>query len=381
MKIAILHSGDLANVSLGGIDRYVKNIILFSNDYEITIFGVTRNHEHEIGKTYEKEYMGVKYYFVPIISDKHYPLSIRYMLKEFFWVSKLGKFDCIYAQRTEFSIPFKFSKHKNKLIQMIHGSSKYSAVFWGKKKARVQMFFEKKAIKIAARTYVILNREEFGVPYYKKQYPKYANKFFYGRNPINTSYFYPRDKKEVRNELGISFPTVVSFVGRVENNPKRVLLFPQLMEELIKRFPNLGFVVVGVGADLKELIKIVDEKGMSSHFIFTGYIDDMITISKYVCASDITINISSFEGTCTSNLESVACSVPVISTDVGDIKEIIADNANGLIIPNDEGSIVSNAVNAITQTLNNGIKMTDSYLKYDGKNVVEELKKDIWNLA
>ena len=54
MKIAVLFSGDMENLSLGGIDRYLKSIIsIFDND-EITIFGTGIHGQVIIGKKYKK---------------------------------------------------------------------------------------------------------------------------------------------------------------------------------------------------------------------------------------------------------------------------------------------------------------------------------------
>ena len=54
MSIAILHSGDMQKISLGGVDRYIKSLILFSEDNEITVYGTTVYKEHVIGKIYQK---------------------------------------------------------------------------------------------------------------------------------------------------------------------------------------------------------------------------------------------------------------------------------------------------------------------------------------
>ena len=380
MKIAILHSGDLNTVSRGGVDRYIKSIISFCDDYEITVFGVTVTGEHRIGNQYEKEFCGKKYYFVPIIDDRKYPLSIRYMIKEFLWINKLGKYDCIYAQRTEYSIPFFFSKHKQRLFEMIHGSSKYSEVFWGKNKARLHLLFEKIAIRTAAKTYIILNRDEYGVPYYKRKYPQYADRIEYGLNPIDTSIYCSKDKNDTKEKLGITYEKVVLFAGRVEDNPKRVLLFPDIMKRVIEKYPSVGFVVVGDGKDLDMLKKNVEEKGLKDYFTFTGYIDDPYTISKYNSAADVSLNISMFEGTCTSNLESIACGTPVVSTDVGDIREAIHDRMNGIIIANNTNTIIEESASAIVTMLNEGCEMSDDYLKYSGHRVVLQLRKEICNL-
>ena len=87
-----------------------------------------------------------------------------------------------------------------------------------------------------------------------------------------------------------------------------------------------------------------------------------------------------FEGTCTSILESLACGIPVVSTDVGDIHECLRNGYNGCIIKNDETSIIDEAAEVIINILENGIPMDDVYLKYSGDRVVQELKQYIGSL-
>ena len=42
MKIAVLFSGDMESLSLGGIDRYLKSLVSFFEDKEITIFEIPK---------------------------------------------------------------------------------------------------------------------------------------------------------------------------------------------------------------------------------------------------------------------------------------------------------------------------------------------------
>ncbi|WP_305116195.1 glycosyltransferase family 4 protein, partial [Thomasclavelia cocleata] len=115
-----------------------------------------------------------------------------------------------------------------------------------------------------------------------------------------------------------------------------------------------------------------------SYFFLAGYIDNSKLIAKYYNSSDVVINISIFEGTCTSNLEAIACGIPVISTDVGDIHELIFGNENGIIIPNDiDENIVTNVSNAVLSLSKRQIKMNEIYEKYNGINVIDELKSMI----
>lgn len=380
MKIAILHSGDMQTLALGGVDRYIKSLILFSENNEITVFGTTKKGEHEIGCSYSKEYCGKKYIFIPISDDARRPLSLYYMIKEIRWIKCLGQYDCIFAQRTEFSVPFLLSKYKKKLIQMIHGSSKYSDIGFGKKKAKVHLLIERIAVSVASKTFVILNREEFGVPYYKKKYPKYADRIFYGRNPIDVSIYYPTDSIVARKELGLPVDRkILLYSGRIEHNPKRVLLFPDICKEIIKKYSDFLFVIIGEGSDKQELERKIKIMNLQSYFFLPGYIDDPHIIAKYNNASDVAINISIFEGTCTSNLEAVACGLPVVSTDVGDIREVLDGTHNGTIIGNssDDDTLVLTAAQAIMSICDNAPVMDETYMKYAGSEVMKELRKEM----
>lgn len=380
MKIAILHSGDLEHISMGGVDRYVKSIIEFFPDGEITVFGTGEHGKVETGASYAREYHGKKYTFIPLTTDKRHPLSVFYMLKEFSRVNALCKYDCIYAQRTEYSIPFLFSSGKKKLIQLIHGSSKYSKMGFGSGLAIIHLFFERISVGIAERTYVILNREEYGVPYYKSKYKKYADRFYYQRNPINAENFKRMDKAQCKKEIGIAGNEIgIIFVGRVEHNPKRVLLFPEIVNEIKKAGYKVKFVVVGDGKDKDELYSRVQKSNLDEDFIFTGYVEDTDRIAFLYNAADAAINISMFEGTCTSNLEAIATGIPVISTDVGDIREVINNGFNGTIIENseDESQIVKDAAKAIIDAFVDKIPINDNYLKYSGSEVAKQLRDEM----
>ncbi len=381
MKIAILHSGDMEKVSIGGVDRYIKSLILFFEDNTITVFGTTALKQHEIGREYIRDYCGKRYRFIPISDDKRRPLSLFYMMKEFRWLKKFGEYDCIYAQRTEYSIPFVFSRSKHKLIQMIHGSSKYSEAGFGRKLAKIHLFMERLAISIARKTFVILNREEFGVPYYKNRYSRYADRIFYGKNPVDLRIYHKLDKEMLRKRYGIpNNMKIVLFSGRLEDNPKRILLLPQICKRLVANGDNVHFYVIGDGSDKDRLQEAVIENNVKDFFHLVGYVDDPHIIAEYNNMADAAINLSIFEGTCTSILEALACGVPVAATDVGDIRECIFDKYNGIIISSCSEDIVTDSANAISLLLHNKIEMNEVYLKYSGESVVNELKAVIENM-
>ena len=83
-----------------------------------------------------------------------------------------------------------------------------------------------------------------------------------------------------------------------------------------------------------------------------------------------------------SALECIACGVPVVATDVGDIKEYIKNNENGIVIPNSSrNDIIENCVKSTEKIYLNGCKLNDVYKNYSAEKMIDELeeifKKDL----
>lgn len=376
MNIAILHSSNLEKISPGGVTQYVKQLIKYCDNGEITVFGTGDYLTDKIGVRQKKVYAGKEYYFIPISTNKRSPLSIYYFIGELKYLKQLCKYDIIFSQRIEYSIPFIFCKEgRKKLFQIVHGSIKYSISYYGKIIGRICQMLERLSIGIAVKTFVILQREEVGVPYYKKKYKKNSNKILYGKVPIDTKLFRNLDMKESRKILGIASEAKIAlYLGRIDNDPKRVFLYPEIVNIIINKIPDFKLFIIGTGEDEKELENIINSMNLSEHIILLGYIEAGDVLSRYISASNCTINISKFEGTCTSTLESIACGRPVVTTDVGDVAKYMPNEQNGIIIPNDD-DIIENAAKAICKLLNVSCDLNNIFELYDGRNVIKELKE------
>jgi len=376
MKLAILHAGDLENLGLGGVDQYIKNIIRDKNENDITVFGTCVSGKYKLGEEYKVNREGLVYTFVPISDDRRYPLTIYYVFNEFKYLKKICDNDIIYAQRIELSLPFIFNKSgQSKLVQIIHGSSCYTTMHYRKFKSIIYELAEKLSIKLACKTYIVLMRNEFGVPYYKRKYKKYSSKIGYAKIPVNTNIFHSLNKTTCRNILNLSKNDfLIMYGGRVENNPKRVLLLPDIILKLTEKNKNIHLVVVGSGIDLKKLEEKLYSTVDKSKYTIVGYLEDREKYVQYINACDININISEFEGTCTSSLESVACGIPVVSTDTGDIGLFVENGKNGFLVSNEsESKIIKESVFALESLMEHRMVMTDDYMQYDCHLVVKEL--------
>jgi len=371
-KLAILHSGDLENVSIGGVSQYIQEIIRHEEEYEITLFGTCEKGTHILGKECEKELEGRKYKFIPVTDDTRHPLSIYYYLKVHKYLKKFADYDVIYCQRMEYIIPFLFSKSKTKTIMAVHGSGAYTVIWRGKVVAFFYNLFERLAMNIAGKVIVLQMREEFGVPYYKNRYKKNCNKVYFGKVPIDEKVFYT-DKFIKDNKDKKIFSLV--YLGRIDNNPKRVLLFPDIVKKLITENIPVEMTMIGDGASMFDLRKKISEYGVEKYFNIRGKINHGNELTEILNYSDLSFIISSFEGICMSALECIACGVPVVATDVGDIKEYINNGENGVIIPNTtDEEIINGCVVAAKSIYENGCIVNDIYKKYSAQIMIEELE-------
>lgn len=373
MKLAILHSGDLETVSPGGMDQYVKNLITGLSDFEVTLFGVSHGREFEIGKPAQRSFDGAKYRFVPLIDDSRYPLCPRFMKALKRNLASFLEFDCVFAQRIEYTLPFVFSPLRNRLVQIVHGSSANAITHMNPLRGRAYLLAERASVAISRKTVVILKREESGLPYYRRRYSRHWDRIVYNHIPVDLASFGRKDKCAARAALNIDKDEfVVAYCGRVEDMPKRVLIYPDISRML--QFPH-RFLIVGDGSDLSALRARCEKLGVAGRFLFTGFVDGREQLAEIMSAADVTVNVSTDEGTCTSVLESLACGVPVVSTDAGDIGEIVFGGENGIVVPNgcERSSIAKLTAEAIKIIHDNGCPMMAVYMAYNKDNAMCEI--------
>jgi glycosyltransferase involved in cell wall biosynthesis len=131
----------------------------------------------------------------------------------------------------------------------------------------------------------------------------------------------------LRRNLGISESNIViGTVGRLSPEKGHKLLLKAISK--IKH-NGVKLLIVGDGPLFDELKKLCSDLRLNTTVLFCGY-DQYI--KDYYEALDLLVLPSLKEGLPNVVLEAMAFGVPVISTDVGGVREIIIDNENGWII-------------------------------------------------
>jgi glycosyltransferase involved in cell wall biosynthesis len=117
-----------------------------------------------------------------------------------------------------------------------------------------------------------------------------------------------------------------------------------LIESFNKLEKDLILVIFGDGPEKENLKLQVSSYKLQSKVFFVGDIPDA---SKYLPAFDAMVLSSTKEGLPYSILEAGLASVPVISTNVGGVGEIIKDGENGILIESKNSLAISDAIKSL----------------------------------
>jgi glycosyltransferase involved in cell wall biosynthesis len=141
----------------------------------------------------------------------------------------------------------------------------------------------------------------------------------------------PRDRAEVRGELGLhSGDELLITVARLA--PQKAL---DVLLRAVARLPSsVHLVIVGSGPLDAQLKALASEVGIDQRVRFLGYRSEP---QDYVAAAGVFCLTSVWEACSLAAQEAIALGVPVVSTSVGGMPELIEDGVSGrLVAPGDD---------------------------------------------
>ena len=175
--------------------------------------------------------------------------------------------------------------------------------------------------------------------------------------PVDAERFHPStadEKERLREKLGLpGSDLIVIFTGRLVTY-KGLMVLTAAWEKICASRRDVRLLVVGAGgvdlynceAELKEYVR---SHHLADRVVFTGAVRN---VDEYLKASDIYAFPTENEGFPLAVLEAMACGLPVVSTPVGGIKDILVDGQNGLVVkPRNEQELRE----AIDRLLSDGV--------------------------
>ena len=166
-------------------------------------------------------------------------------------------------------------------------------------------------------------------------------------NGVDTEVFHPIDRDEARQRLNIPGDAkVLISVGALvpRKGQHRVI---EVLPRLVERFPNLLYLVVGgaspEGDFSQQLMIQVSQLGLENHVRFLGAMPPA-ELKLPLSAADVFVLATSNEGWANVFLEAMACGLPVVTTDVGGNREVVARDELGSVVPFGDSQALGSAL-------------------------------------
>jgi glycosyltransferase involved in cell wall biosynthesis len=254
-----------------------------------------------------------------------------------FWNIKKIQPDIVHVQGLYMAVPAFLAKKIFKIPYIISGQGSDVYLSWSFKRIISKLGLNNSKVSLALTEHM------------KKEMKNIStNRVIVIPNGIDISN-YNLDKFKSRKKLGINQnQKIITFIGRLEP-VKGVKYLIEAINTLKDTELNLKLLIVGYGEDNQKLRLLVKNLELEDHVIFTGKISNE-RIPDYLAASDIFVLPSLSEGFPVVLLEAMASGLPIITTNVRGLSEIIEDGTNGFLVhPKNSNEIVDR----ITLILNN----------------------------
>ncbi|MBB6401735.1 glycosyltransferase involved in cell wall biosynthesis [Methanococcus maripaludis] len=165
------------------------------------------------------------------------------------------------------------------------------------------------------------------------------------------------------------------YIGRLAK-VKHVEVILKSIKILIHKIPNIKVAIVGNGPEEEYLKSLSNDLGLNNNVIFKGYQSDVW--NWYNCAK-ISILASEREGFPYSVIESLSCGVPVITSNFGDVTDVVKNKYNGIIIKHhceaqQFAIAIDELLNSPQKLEEYGVNALESIKNQDNKKIIT-----IWN--
>jgi len=382
MEIFVIEDIDPLIPKMGGVAGFSRKLIhyLANNHVKVTLLGVCNNRVAAGSENF---------CFLPIIRKSKYTgyeYLCRLMLKSPFL--HLPKSSIIHSQHPGFMLPFALFHPDIPKIVTIHGQVLSKIKF--KRNRAVGFIYKRIESFVLKRTNIVMVVDDITRNFYQTEYPWLPAPVLLPTG-IDLEKFKPLERDEMRTKWGFRpGDKVVVYVGRLEKEKGPDILF-ECYEMLVKKVPEVVIVYVGDGKEKKELEQKTRDSNIK-RIIFMGAQPPDV-IPEILSCADVLALCSYYEGSPTVVKEALACGIPVVSTDVGDVRQVLENKKVGKIVPRtkkdfadaltgfllDPDKELTRSRCASTGTLYSfdqvGIKTVEIYRKLSGENIISGVSR------
>lgn len=347
ISVAILHPIDPAGHVPSGIDAFIRGILKFAPpDIRYTLFGATSDPAVRPPGEFATLVLGertVRYRPLVTMGARAergiVPLTVRYMyaLHRARRQGLLEPYDVLDFHRIEPSFLFSADpRPKNVLLHqdmsVIRDAN--SDILW-RHAPWLYESLERRAFSSMRKIFAV---RQSAVQRYRQLYPEFADRFAFIPTWMDSTVFVPSPSDSVRESTRAALRTqlgippdarLLVFVGRLDQQKDPLLLIESLRLS-IAAMPNLHLVIVGDGVLRSRVDEAIRANRLTGQAHLLG-VRPPLEIAAILRGADLFVLCSAYEGMPIAVLEALATGLPVVSTDVGEVRLVVHEGINGQI--------------------------------------------------
>ena len=211
--------------------------------------------------------------------------------------------------------------------------------------------------------------------YWKIFYSSYSKKNEYKLKIIYN--WIDFSKYKIKKQFDSNKTPKLLFLARVTRE-KGIFLILEVMQMMLKQFPDLHLFIAGTGPDLQAATALIGAKNLSNNVTIKGSVG-LLEKNQLLNYCDVFLLPSDFEGLPNSLLECMNARMLVIASSVGSINDIITNHKNGYLIPPNHRLALYKTLKYVLENFNGLSIVTENAhntvtIKNDLKNNLDKLK-------
>jgi glycosyltransferase involved in cell wall biosynthesis len=330
--LTIFYQFDPWNSSIGGIQTVIKYFLKYaSEDFQVRVVGTGQSGD-KIGTWQTRDYAGKPIQFMPLIElvDDNVRHLIPTTLK--YTAALLGRnfaSDFMHFYRLEYALAtFNWKGEKSLSIQndtrkQMDANTCNDAILW-QKFPQAYYALESLLMRQFDRVY---SCHTDSLEFYRQQYPNLSDRFQHLKNTVDLELFYPLEPSEkiarvqaLAQKLQLSENTRFALCVNRLHPQKDPLLLIQAFAALQQ--PDVHLLIAGDGELRESVTEEIKRLGVEDRITLLGLVAPEEVADLYRLSSVFIVS-SAYEGVPIVALEALACGVPVVGTECGEIPLIV----------------------------------------------------------
>ncbi|MFH1662131.1 MAG: glycosyltransferase family 4 protein [Candidatus Falkowbacteria bacterium] len=363
---------------LGGVQRYIYDLATnLGDEFEVSVAFGEQGEKGELAKKLKQA--GIKYHVIKNLKRSISPINDIKALFEIRKLIKTLKPDIVHLNSSKISILGSIAKLLITRYPLLVTYTVHGWVF-NEPLPQWKKSFYKYAEKFTARfknKIICISKLDYEIAKNDLKIPeKKLALIYHGIKNIN---FLSRDEAREKLYSISNSPSPSEGEGRGEvligsiGNLYKTKGYEYLIEAtrlLVDAGLDVKTIIIGEGSERKNLEDLIGQLNLKSRVLLTGRIDNASELLKVF---DVFACSSVKEGFPYAILEAMQAGLPIVSTNVGGIKDMIENNVDGLLVePKNPHKLAEKIKSIITGKWNYQI---NKKIKFSLEKMIEETKK------